>query len=104
MAGALAGVRVIDFGQYIAGPLAAMLLSDQGAKVIRVETPGGPRMETPANRVWNRGKQSIVLDLKQAADRATAQALIEGADVVIENFRPGVMERFGLGAAAMTGG
>jgi crotonobetainyl-CoA:carnitine CoA-transferase CaiB-like acyl-CoA transferase len=102
MAGPLAGVRVIDFGQYIAGPLAAMLLSDQGAEVIRVETPGGPRMQTPANRVWNRGKKSIVLDLRQAADRATAQALIEGADVVVENFRPGVMERFGLGAAAMT--
>ena len=66
MAGAFSGVRVIDFGQYIAGPLAAMLLSDQGAEVIRVETPGGPRMETPANRVWNRGKRSIVLDLKDA--------------------------------------
>ena len=66
-------MRVIDFGQYIAGPLAAMLLADQGAKVIRVEPPGGPRRETPANGVWNRGKQSIVLDLKQAADRATAR-------------------------------
>ncbi|HXQ10661.1 MAG TPA: CoA transferase [Caulobacteraceae bacterium] len=102
MAGVLAGVRVADFGQYIAGPLAAMLLSDQGAEVIRVETPGGPRMQTPANRVWNRGKRSIVLDLKQAAGHATAQALMESADVVIENFRPGVMDRFGLGAAAMT--
>jgi crotonobetainyl-CoA:carnitine CoA-transferase CaiB-like acyl-CoA transferase len=102
MTGALAGVRVIDFGQYIAGPLAAMLLSDQGAEVVRVETPGGPRMQTPANRVWNRGKQSIVLDLKAAGDVATASALIKGADVVIENFRPGVMDRFGLGAEAMT--
>ncbi len=102
MAGALEGVRVIDFGQYVAGPLAAMLLSDQGAEVIRVETPGGPRMETPANRVWNRGKRSIVLDLKAAGDLATARALIESADVVVENFRPGVMERLGLGAAAMT--
>jgi crotonobetainyl-CoA:carnitine CoA-transferase CaiB-like acyl-CoA transferase len=102
MAGALAGVRVIDFGQYIAGPLAAMLLSDQGAEVIRVETPGGPRMETPANRVWNRGKQSIVLDLKAPGDLATARALIETADVVIENFRPGVMDRLGLGLEAMT--
>jgi crotonobetainyl-CoA:carnitine CoA-transferase CaiB-like acyl-CoA transferase len=101
MAGPLAGVRVIDFGQYIAGPLAAMLLSDQGADVVRVETPGGPRMQTPANRVWNRGKRSIVLDLKAPADLETAKALIESADVVIENFRPGVMERFGLGAAAM---
>ena len=102
MAGALAGVRVIDFGQYIAGPLAAMLLADQGADVVRVEMPGGPRMETPANRVWNRGKRSIALDLKSADGRETARALVEGADVVIENFRPGVMERLGLGAEAMT--
>ncbi|HLI66352.1 MAG TPA: CoA transferase [Caulobacteraceae bacterium] len=102
MAGALAGIRVIDFGQYIAGPLAAMLLADQGAEVTRVETPGGPRLETPANRVWNRGKRSITLDLNDAADRATAKALVERADVVIENFRPGVMARFGLGAAEAT--
>ncbi|HZU75552.1 MAG TPA: CoA transferase, partial [Dehalococcoidia bacterium] len=102
MAGALDGVRVIDFGQYIAGPLTAMLLADQGADVIRVDPPGGPRWQTPANAVWNRGKRSIVLDLKQEADRETARRLIASADVVVENFRPGVMERLGLGAAAMT--
>src|SRR5262245_37159085 len=102
MPGVLEGIRVIDFGQYMAGPLAAMLLADHGADVIRVDTPGGPRWDTPANATWNRNKRSIVLDLKRAADRETAQQLVAGADVVIENFRPGVMERLGLGAPAMT--
>jgi crotonobetainyl-CoA:carnitine CoA-transferase CaiB-like acyl-CoA transferase len=101
MAGALAGIRVIDFGQYIAGPLTAMLLADQGADVIRVERPGGPAWDTPANAIWNRGKRSIGLDLATEADRAIASDLVAGADVVIENFRPGVMGAFGLGAPAM---
>ena len=102
MAGALEGTRVIDFGQYIAGPLAGMLLADQGADVIKVDPPGGPRWKTPANATWNRGKRNIVLDLKHADDLATAQTLIQGADVLVENFRPGVMNRLGLGVAAMT--
>src|SRR5215207_3523055 len=101
MAGALDGVRVIDFGQYVAGPLAAMLLADQGADVVRVDPPGGPRFDTPANAVWNRGKRSIVLDLARDEDRATARRLVEMADVVVENFRPGVMERLGLSAEAL---
>jgi crotonobetainyl-CoA:carnitine CoA-transferase CaiB-like acyl-CoA transferase len=99
--GALEGIRVIDFGQYIAGPLAAMLLADQGADVIRVDPPGGPRWKTPANATWNRGKRSVVLDLKQPDDRAAAKQLIASADVVIENFRPGVMDRLGLGGDAL---
>ena len=102
MAGALDGFRVIDFGQYIAGPLVGMLMADQGADVIKVDPPGGPRWKTPANATWNRGKRSIVLDLKQAGDLATAKGLVQGADVVVENFRPGVMDRLGLGATAMT--
>jgi len=102
MAGVLEGIRVIDFGQYIAGPMAAMLLGDQGADVIRVDPPGGPRWDTPANATWNRNKRSIVLDLKQPADLETARKLIASADVVVENFRPGVMDRLGLGADAMT--
>jgi crotonobetainyl-CoA:carnitine CoA-transferase CaiB-like acyl-CoA transferase len=101
MSGALDGIRVIDFGQYIAGPLAAMLLADQGAEVIRVEPPGGPAWDTPANRTWNRGKRSITLDLKRAADVQSARELVASADVVVENFRPGVMERLGLGPKAM---
>jgi crotonobetainyl-CoA:carnitine CoA-transferase CaiB-like acyl-CoA transferase len=102
MPSALEGIRVIDFGQYIAGPMAAMLLGDQGADVIRVDPPGGPRWDTPANASWNRNKRSIVLDLKTDADRETARRLVATADVVIENFRPGVMQRLGLGAEAMT--
>jgi crotonobetainyl-CoA:carnitine CoA-transferase CaiB-like acyl-CoA transferase len=66
--GPLAGTRVLDFGQYIAGPAAAMMLADQGAEVIRVDAPGGPRWRSPANAVLNRGKSSIVLDLKRPAD------------------------------------
>lgn len=101
MASVLEGIRVIDFGQYIAGPMSAMLLGDQGADVIRVDPPGGPRWDTPANATLNRNKRGIALDLKKDADRETARQLIASADVVIENFRPGVMDRLGLGAAAM---
>ena len=72
MTGALDGVRVLDFGQYVAGPLTAMLLSDQGADVIRIERPGGPSWDTPANVIWNRGKRSIALDLHVEADAAVA--------------------------------
>ena len=74
MPGVLEGIRVIDFGQYIAGPMAAMLLGDQGADVIRVDPPGGPRWNTPANATWNRNKRSIVLDLKKDADRRDGAA------------------------------
>ena len=59
MSGALDGIRVIDFGQYLAGPLAALLLADQGAEIIRVDPPGGPRWRHPANAVLQRGKRSI---------------------------------------------
>jgi len=100
-ADALAGIRVIDFGQYIAGPMTGMLLSDFGAEVIKVDPPGGPRYRTAANATWNRGKRSIVLDLKKPEDLATARKLIASADIVVENFRPGVMERLGVGPKAM---
>ncbi len=100
--GALDGVRVIDFGQYIAGPMTGMLLADQGAEVIKVDPPGGSVWDAPANATWNRGKRSIVLDLKDPEGVATARRLISSADVVVENFRPGVMDRLGLGAEAMT--
>ena len=103
MPGVLEGTCVIDFGQYIAGPMAAMLLGDHGADVIRIDPPGGPRWNTPANATWNRNKRSIALDLKKDADRETARQLVAGADVVIENFRPGVMDRFSLEAAAFEG-
>jgi crotonobetainyl-CoA:carnitine CoA-transferase CaiB-like acyl-CoA transferase len=101
MPGALAGIRVVDFGHYIAGPLAAVMLSDQGADVIHVDPPGGPRWKSDADAFLNRGKRRIALDLKDRDDLAVALRLIEGADVSIENFRPGVMDRLGLGADAM---
>ncbi len=100
--GALEGVRVVDFGQWLAGPLAAMLLADHGADVVRVDPPGGPRWRTPANATWNRGKRHVVLDLARARDRAAARGLIAEADVVVENFRPGVMARLGLGPIEST--
>jgi crotonobetainyl-CoA:carnitine CoA-transferase CaiB-like acyl-CoA transferase len=99
---ALEGLRVIDFGQYIAGPLAAMILADHGAEVIRLDPPGGPRWDHPANAILQRGKKSMLLDLKQQGDLEVARRLIATADVVIENFRPGVMDRLGLGSAYST--
>lgn len=102
MTGALDGIRVIDFGQYISGPMAAMLLGDQGADVIRVDPCDGPRWNTPANATWNRNKRSIALDLKDESDLQVAKDLIASADIVIENFRTGVMDRLGIGSDAMT--
>ena len=102
MSGALNEIRVIDFGQYIAGPLAGQLLADQGADVIRVDPPSGPSWQTPANATWNRGKRSIALDLKQPDDVEIARRLVASADVLVENFRPGVMDRLGLGAEELT--
>jgi crotonobetainyl-CoA:carnitine CoA-transferase CaiB-like acyl-CoA transferase len=98
----LDGTRVIDFGQYIAGPLAAVMLADQGAEVIHVDPPGGPRWKSDADAFYNRGKQRITLDLKYSQDNEIARKLLATADVVIENFRPGVMDRLALGAKGLT--
>ena len=99
--GVLKGLRVIDFGQYIAGPMAAMILGDYGADVIHVDPPGGPRWnDYEANAVLARGKRNIILDLKKEEDLAAAKKLIATADIVIENFRPGVMDKLGLGYEA----
>ncbi|AZI65874.1 CoA transferase (plasmid) [Rhodococcus qingshengii] len=98
----LDGLRVVDFGQWLAAPLVASWLADAGADVVRVDPPGGPRWSHPANAMLQRGKRSIVLDLKSPADHDVARELIARADIVIENFRPGVMDRLGLGPKAMT--
>jgi crotonobetainyl-CoA:carnitine CoA-transferase CaiB-like acyl-CoA transferase len=94
--GALDGLRVVDFGQYLAGPLVGMFLADHGADVVHVDPPGGPRWDHPANAALYRNKRSVVLDLKADSDRDEVRRLIECADVVVENFRPGVMARLGL--------
>ncbi|MTD53047.1 CaiB/BaiF CoA transferase family protein [Amycolatopsis pithecellobii] len=98
-AGPLAGIRVVDFGHYIAGPLVGVLLAEQGAEVVRVDRPDSAVATATADAFLSRGKRRITLDLTTVADRKTALALVERADVVIENFRPGVMARFGLGWA-----
>jgi crotonobetainyl-CoA:carnitine CoA-transferase CaiB-like acyl-CoA transferase len=97
----LSHIRVLDFGQYLAGPLVGMMLADLGAEVIRIDPPGGPRWRDPAFDMLSRGKRALALDLKTGAGRETALALAARADVVIENFRPGVMERLGLGPDAL---
>ena len=102
MAGALDGIRVIDFGHHIAGPLAAVMLADQGAEVIHVDAPGAPAWQRPSDAFYSRGKRRITLDLKTPGDLDIARRLVNSADVVIENFRPGVMQRLGLGAGEMT--
>ena len=96
--GALRGLRVLDFGHYIAGPLLGMLLSDQGAEVIKVERPGGdPARMEPAFATWNRGKRSVSLDLKTQAGQDTARELVKASDILLENFRPGVANKLGIG-------
>lgn len=102
----LTGVRVVDFTAVVAGPWATRLLADCGAEVIKVEAVGdgdllrfAPPVNDGMSRVYahfNRGKKSISLDLKSAAGLEVARGLVRGADVVVENFRPGVMARFGL--------
>ena len=74
------------------------MLGDQGAEVIRIDPPDGPFWDNPANDILNRNKKSIALNLKDAADLEIARELIDSADVLVENFRPGVMDRVGLGA------
>ena len=104
MSGPLDGVVVIDLGQVYNGPYCTMLLSRLGADVIKVEPPGGEpvrvrageRGESHAFSLLNGGKRGIVLDLKQPAGRSALLALAAGADVLVENFAPGVMSRLGL--------
>ncbi|SOC46574.1 dimethylsulfoniopropionate cleavage enzyme DddD [Rhizobium subbaraonis] len=95
------GVKVVDFGQYIAGPAVAMILGDLGATVVHIDPPTGSLWDSPANAILNRNKLLVQLDLKSEDGRARALALIAEADIVIENFRPGVMKRLGIDFAAL---
>ena len=100
---ALSGVRVVDFTQNLPGPYTTMVLRSMGAEVIKVEPPRGDtaRIFPRLFEILNAGKHSVRADLRDADARAAVQALIGEADVVVEGFRPGVMERFGLGADAV---
>ena len=102
---ALEGIRVLDVAQVMAGPFCAMQLCDMGADVIKVEPPDGDPTRQMGARggsdsagfaALNRGKRAIVLDLKSAAGRRAFERLAAGADILIENFRPGVMQQLGL--------
>ena len=105
MAGTLAGIRVVDFTEYIAGPYCSMMLADMGADVVKVERPEGDAWRHTApvapyeGRGYlgvNRGKRSVALDLERAEGREVAQKLAVEADVVVVSYRPGVAERLGL--------
>ncbi|MCW2742744.1 MAG: putative acyl-CoA transferase/carnitine dehydratase [Blastococcus sp.] len=105
-AGPLAGLLVADFSRILAGPYATMLLADLGAEVVKVEGPGGddtrtwqPPVREGASTYYlgvNRNKRSVALDLKDRGDAALAQELARRADIVVENFKPGGLARFGL--------
>lgn len=106
------GVTILDFTRVLAGPYCTALLADQGARVIKVEPPGGDDQRAMGAfrdglslsfEMINRNKRSLRLDLRNPEGRAIAGALAERADVVIENFRPGVADRLGIGPAALTG-
>lgn len=103
----LAGIKVLDLSRVLAGPYATALLADLGAEIIKLEPPAGDDYrhigpfkdgESALFTLNNRGKQSLVLDLKDPADLALARAIALQVDVVVENFRPGVAARLGLGA------
>lgn len=110
--GAMSGIRVADFSRVLAGPHATMILADLGADVIKIESPEGDgtrQWSPPVNAVGqstyfagvNRGKRSVVCDLRDPEGLARATEIARTADVVIENFKPGTMEKFGLGYEAL---
>jgi crotonobetainyl-CoA:carnitine CoA-transferase CaiB-like acyl-CoA transferase len=93
----LEGITILDFTRGMPGAIATMVGSDFGAEVIKVEPPGGdPFRSMPGALQWDRGKRSVVLDLKSRRGQAQAQALTRRADVVIESLRPGVTQRLGI--------
>ena len=99
----LEGISVLDFSQGMAGSIATMALSDFGAEVIKVEpSEGDPFRAFPASLLWNRGKKSVCLDLKDAAGLEKARQLASRADVVVESFQPGVAERLGISYDALS--
>ena len=110
MQGPLAGIRVLEVANFIAGPYAGALLADLGAEVVKIENPDGGdpfrgwhRGDTEQTAFWayNRGKKSVTLNLREPAGREVLRTLARDADVLLENMRPGVMDRLGLGYAQL---
>ena len=103
----LSGVRVVEFTHMVMGPTCGMILADLGAEVIKVEPPGGDKTRTLPGlgigffRTFNRNKKSVVLDINTPAGHATALELIGTCDVMLENFRPGLMAKLGLDHASL---
>ena len=103
----LEGVRVLEFTHMVMGPTCGMILADLGAEVIKIEPPGGdktrklPGLGIGFFRSFNRNKKSVVLDIQTPEGMATAKELIGECDVLLENFRPGLMDKLGLGYAAL---
>lgn len=105
--GPLSGITVVDLSRVLAGPYCTLVLADLGARIIKVEAPGsgddsrayGPFVNGKSAYFMslNRGKESIALDLKSDADRAILDGLLEHADVLVENYRAGTMDRLGFG-------
>ncbi|MCP4005262.1 MAG: CoA transferase [bacterium] len=105
----LAGVRVLDFTRFLAGPFATMMLADYGAEVVKVENRKGREFRPPGagrdNYFFlssNRGKRSLTLDFRDPRGRAAIERMLPRFDVVVENFRPGIMQKFGLGPEELT--
>ena len=95
--GPLAGVRVLDLSWGVAGPVGVLLLAELGADVVKVEPPGGdPFRKQAGYHVWNRSRRSVVIDLKNGGGRDVFLRLCDDADVVVETFSPGTMDRLGL--------
>ncbi len=111
MAGPLAGYRIVDLTQLVSGPLATMILADHGADVIKVEPPGSGdltralggarRGMAPLFATTNRNKRSVAIDLKDRRGRELLEHLVAGADLFVQNFRPGTAERMGIGEDAL---
>src|SRR5690348_9492112 len=108
--GALEHLRVLDVTQVMAGPFCGMMLADFGADVVKIEPPAGDStrqmpgaigLESPSFNAVNRGKRSLVLNLKVAEGRDTLKRLAASSDVLVENFRPGVLDALGLGFEAL---
>jgi alpha-methylacyl-CoA racemase len=106
----LQGLTVLDFSTLLPGPLATLMLAEAGADVIKVEKPGGEDMRrfvptvgglSAPFAVLNGGKKSIVVDLKSEEGRRSLQPLLKRADILVDQFRPGVMDRLGLGYEAV---